>query len=300
MVMELPKELGTLLAEGLSYSKWEEDVAQIKRSVTEGRSVDDSTLANMRRRQRYHEGDRTFNPEIIQLDAVISGGLDYDGWQKDVADAEDNCVNYLGLFDRSFARIVRRQAVFDSGLAGPVAPEVITLGFLLVDELLAEGISYPKWEEDVVSLKRQIVDHDSDPADELAKMRRRQRYHEGDRTFNPEIIQLDAVISGGLDYDGWQKDLADAEDNCVNYVGLFDRSLDRILSRQSVHTRMEENGTLVMHIKLIARKWAAGDDVNRIIRAFLDDKRSPRKQQLKVKPSAGAAEPEEGMHKLKI
>lgn len=163
--------------------------------------------------------------------------------------------------------------------------------------LLAEGLSYSKWEEDVAVIKRSVTEGKS-VDDTLAKMRRKQRHHEGDRTFNPQIIQLDAVLSGGLDYDGWQKDAAEAERRCVEYVVLFDTSLAKIVSRQGVHTRMEENGTLVVHIKLIARKWAAGDDVYRTIRAFLDDKRSPRKQRRQLKPSTGAAE--EGMRKLKI
>ena len=92
--MELPKELTELLHEGLSYPGWEEDVARIKCEIVDGviESIVLDDLAGMRREQRYHEGDRSFNEHIIRRDEVVSGGLSYGGRGGDVAEAEICCV----------------------------------------------------------------------------------------------------------------------------------------------------------------------------------------------------------------
>ena len=43
-------------------------------------------LDGMRRKQKMHTGDRS-NEQLRALDALISSGLTYDGWQADVREA---------------------------------------------------------------------------------------------------------------------------------------------------------------------------------------------------------------------
>ena len=80
------RTLDSLKASGLAYECWHADVREAEALHMRGSFQFDDFLDQMRRKQKMHTGDRS-NEQLRALDALISSGLTYDGWQADVHEA---------------------------------------------------------------------------------------------------------------------------------------------------------------------------------------------------------------------
>ena len=227
----LPKKLSDLLGEGLTYEGWEKEVNSLKVGILEGRSVE-RELDAMRRKQRFHLGDRSF-PELVSLDALRANGLNYSGWEKDFKKAEDCAIRHPILVKGALEKMQRRQGLHDGSIEFPAGLEII-ISFAEEEEL-----AYESWEQDVARAKRNAIDG-RDVQQDVEAMRRMQRLHLGDRSFIPELESLDALRASGLNYSGWEKDFKKAEDLAARRPILVEGALEKMQRRQGLH-----DGTIV-------------------------------------------------------
>jgi hypothetical protein len=78
--------LDALISSGLTYHNWQADVREAEALHMRGSFQFDDFLDQIRKRQKMHTGDRS-HEQLCALDALISSGLTYDGWQADVHEA---------------------------------------------------------------------------------------------------------------------------------------------------------------------------------------------------------------------
>ena len=78
--------LDALISSGLTYHNWQADVREVERKHVTNPDCFDEFLVQIRKRQKMHTGDRS-HEQLCVLDALISSGLTYDGWQADVHEA---------------------------------------------------------------------------------------------------------------------------------------------------------------------------------------------------------------------
>jgi len=186
----------------LSYGGWQQDAAEVEDGLVRcGPSVALSLLAKMRRKQRLHGGDRS-DVELQVLDEVKQG-LAYDGWEKDVGRVERDWVGGWNTNIHAVREKMRRKQRLHEGDRSDVVLQVL--------DGVKQGLAYESWEQDVRTVERDWAEgEDAEEIQEmLAKMRRKQRLHEGDRS--DVVLQVLDDATQRLTYAGWEVDVARVE-----------------------------------------------------------------------------------------
>ena len=90
------------------------------------------------------------------------------------------------------------------------------------------------WRADVTTIEKNHASNDPERVDgDLESMRRKQTIHTGDRS-HPQLRALD-VLAAGLTYEGWHADVTEAETVHARWPSLFDRELEAVRRRQTMH-----------------------------------------------------------------
>ena len=139
--------------------------------------------------------------EIYELAPLMT----YDGWERDVRSMEREWLRGSEVdIQREVAKMRRWQCLHDGDR---------TDAALQVLDAVKQGLTYEGWEKDVEAVEWTWARTEGVSSeyiqDVVAKMRRWQCLHDGDRT-DAALQVLDAVKQG-LTYKGWEKDVRDVE-----------------------------------------------------------------------------------------
>ena len=134
----------------------------------------------MRRRQRLHDGDRSY--ALLQVLDEATQGLTYDGWEHDVKVVEDLWAQgwTTESIERSVERMRRRQCLHEGDRSDAV---------LQVLDGATQGLTYPGWEHDLKCEQSRWVGGFVTAASiklRVARMRRRQRLHDSRKLTDEE------------------------------------------------------------------------------------------------------------------
>eukprot|EP00961_Rhodomonas_salina_P063623 855141-Rhodomonas_salina.1 len=88
------------------------------------------------------------HPQLRALDALVSSGLTYPGWEADVKKAEEYHVKRSG-FDGFLTGMKNHQAMHAGDRSHPQ--------LRALDALTASGLTYPGWEADVKKAEGYLV-----------------------------------------------------------------------------------------------------------------------------------------------
>ena len=192
--------LDALISSGLTYNNWQADVHAAERTHVTMPDSFNEFLVQIRKRQKMHTGVRS-HEQLRALDALISSGLTYDGWQDDVGEAEHKHVKWPVLFEGFLTGMCNKQKMH--------AGDRSDVQLRALDALKATGLSYDGWQADVHEAEEKHRKMPGSFDEVLVQIRKRQRMHTGDRSHE-QLRVLDALISSGLTYDGWQADVHEA------------------------------------------------------------------------------------------
>ena len=139
--------------------------------------------------------------EIYELAPLIT----YDGWERDVRSLERKWLRGSEVdIQREVAKMRRWQCLHDGDR---------TDAALQMLDAVKQGLTYKGWEKDVRAVEWTWARTGGVSSEYIhrvvAKMRRCQCLHDGDRT-DAALQVLDAVKQG-LTYPGWEKDVRDVE-----------------------------------------------------------------------------------------
>jgi hypothetical protein len=88
------RDLDALLASGLTYAGWQNDVKEVEECHVEYPMLVDRSLQKMRKKQEMRSSDRS-HATLRALDALVASDLTYASWQDDVKGVEEDHVNYV-------------------------------------------------------------------------------------------------------------------------------------------------------------------------------------------------------------
>ena len=203
----------------LSYVGWQQDAAEVEDGLVRcGPSVASRMLAKMRRKQRLHEGDRS--DVVLQVLDEVNQGLTYDGWETDVDRVEHDWVGGWGTNIHEVREKMRRKQRLHEGDRSDVVLEVL--------DDVKRGLAYESWEQDVRTVERDWIEGEDteDIREMLAKMRRKQRLHEDDRS--DVVLQVLDDVKQGLTYDGWEQDVDRVE---RDWISGWDTDLQEVAEK---------------------------------------------------------------------
>ena len=203
----------------LSYGGWQRDVAEVEDGLVRcGPSVALRMLAKMRRKQRLHEGDRS--DVVLQVLDEVNQGLTYDGWETDVDRVERDWIGGWGTNIHAVREKMRRKQRLHEGDRSDVVLEVL--------DDVKRGLAYESWEQDVRTVERDWIEGEDteDIREMLAKMQRKKRLHEGDRS--DVVLQMLDGVKQGLTYDGWEQDVDRVE---RDWTGGWDTDIQEVVEK---------------------------------------------------------------------
>jgi hypothetical protein len=220
--------LDTLVASGLTYDGWQEDVGDFERAHWKFSifHVLDKKLQAMWKKQKMHVGDRS-DASLRELDALVASGvLTYAGWQEDVEEVERAHWKLWGPSSDEKLQEMRRKQRMHSGDRSDASLREL-------DALVASGLTYTGWQDDV---KEAEVYHCKHPIsdDKLQEIMKKQKMHSGDRS-DASLRELDTLVASGLTYDGWQEDVGEVERTHWKWPRLVDYKLQAMRRKQKMH-----------------------------------------------------------------
>jgi hypothetical protein len=199
------------LKDELTYDGHEKDLREMERCHLRNEPSNhfDILLHLVNETEKMSKGDRS-HPNLLRLDELAKK-LTYDGWRKDLKNAEKEHLRYRGLyFDYAVNKISRKQKIHDGDRSDT---EVKFLDSL--------HLTYPGWKkhwEQVfdIYLRGYGIDH------ERFCLTERQRIHDGDRS-HPRLVALDSLR---LSYPGWEEDVKAYEKRHVSFNSIsgFERT----------------------------------------------------------------------------
>ena len=264
----------------LTYDGWRRDMTDAEETAVNWPTLLDVKLEEMKRKQQLAEFGRNSFPELRALDAIKTT-LTYDGWQYDVADAEANAIKWPNLFKTKLETINSKQLAHEGqrdrhnsttttlaqeslrrGLTDPgesaierptlfsepaemKRKQMVQHGQRYSQELQAldtikKTLKYDGWQRDVADAEEAFIKWPTLFNDKLEQMKRSQQLAECGRSSFLELRLLDAIKTT-LTYDGWQQDVADADETAVKWPTLFNCKLDQMRCKQhSAETRLRE------------------------------------------------------------
>jgi hypothetical protein len=218
--------LDTLVASGLTYAGWQEDVSDVERAHWRWPVLVDTKLQAITKKQKMHVGDRS-EESLCALDTLVASGvLTYAGWQDDVGEVERAHWKLWGpsLADEKLQEMKMKQRIHIGDRAS----------LLALDTLVASGIlTYAGWQDDVTQAE---VYHCKHPIsdDKLQEIMKKQKMHVGDRS-DTKLCALDTLVASGLTYAGWQDDARDVERVHCKLPVLVDDKLQAMWRKQKIH-----------------------------------------------------------------
>jgi uncharacterized protein YgfB (UPF0149 family) len=102
------RALDALLASGLTYAGWQNDVKEVEKHHVEYPILVEGSLQKIRKKQEMHSGDRS-HATLRALDALVASGLTYASWRDDVKEVEKNHVMYPTLVNEKLEEMSRQQ-----------------------------------------------------------------------------------------------------------------------------------------------------------------------------------------------
>jgi hypothetical protein len=102
------RALDALLASGLTYAGWQNDVKEVEKYHVEYPILVEGSLQKIRKKQEMHSGDRS-HATLRALDALVASGLTYASWRDDVKEVEKNHVMYPTLVNEKLEEMSRQQ-----------------------------------------------------------------------------------------------------------------------------------------------------------------------------------------------
>ena len=107
-------------------------------------------------------------------------------------------------------------------------------------DALKPTLSYQGWQRDVAEVESDYARYSvSIAARTLAKVRKKQQLHDGDRG-HPLLRELDA-LKPTLSYQGWQRDVAEVESDYARYsVSIAASTLAMVRKKQQLHERVHK------------------------------------------------------------
>ena len=187
----------------------------------------------MAREEWIARGDRS-HPNLVELDGL---NLAYEGWEDDVAKAEEYHVNLPMEFQDKLFEIREKQRMYN----GDRNHERL----LLLDSL---RLSYPGWQLDFAKAEDYHVSLPDLFEGKVVGMKEKQKMYDGDRS-HPNLITLDSLT---LTYGGHYEDVKEAEDMHTSKPFLFAEKLQEIKEKQRIfdgdrnHPRLKSLDSLIL------------------------------------------------------
>ena len=170
----------------------------------------------MQREQWMISGDRSHR-NLVNLDNL---NLCYEGWQEDVAKAENAHINNPMEFDCRLFEITEKQKMFYGDRSHP--------RLMILDAL---DLSYPNWQKDCKKAEEYHLCFPELFDGKIAGMKEKQKMHNGDRS-HPNLIALDALT---LTYPRYAEDVFEAEDIHTSKPFMYKEKLFEITEKQNMY-----------------------------------------------------------------
>jgi len=200
----------------LTYPGWQEDVRWAEDAHTSKPFMFREKIMEIREKQKMYEGDRSHS-HLVALDSLV---LSYDGWQRDFKKAEEYHVKFPELFEGKLSGMREKQRMYNGDRTHP--------NLIKLDSL---QLSYPGWSADVAKAEEAHTHMPMEFRGRLFEIQEKQRMYEGDRS-NPRLVVLDELT---LNYPGWERDVAKAEQFHVRFPELFEGKLAGIKEKQRIY-----------------------------------------------------------------
>lgn len=171
----------------------------------------------MTREEWITRGDRS-HPNLVELDGLI---LAYEGWEDDVAKAEEYHVNLPMEFQDKLFEIREKQCMYNGDRSHR--------RLILLDSLKSSLI-YPGWQQDFHKAEDYHVSLPDLFEGKVAGMKEKQNMFNGDRS-HPNLRQLDGLA---LTYAGHGDDVKEAEEMHTSKPFLFAEKLQEIKEKQRI------------------------------------------------------------------
>jgi hypothetical protein len=197
-----------------TYNKWQEDKSDAEQLFTEHPFWFDDKLQDMRLKQKIHDGDKVSTTFFDCFDKNWS----FPGWEDDLLAIN----NSPSLVETMIKEMNRKQNIYQGDRSDPQ---------LLALDALTPTLSYPGWSRDRDEAER---DHASYPSlfdETLARMKRKQQVHDGDRS-DANLQMLDSMI---ISYPGHESDKSEAENLFYYGSALFKDKLLGMKHKQEAH-----------------------------------------------------------------
>jgi hypothetical protein len=184
------RALDALVASGVfTYTGWQDDVKSAEMYHCEHPDLD-SELQAMRTKQEMHSGDRS-DANLRALDALLASGLTYAGWQNDVKEVEGYHVKFPILVDGSLQKMRKKQEMHSGDRSHA------TLRAL--DALVASGLTYASWRDDVKGVEEGHVMHASpifvnEKLEEMSRQQLHQRMSSKKRDLESKKIGATQIM----------------------------------------------------------------------------------------------------------
>lgn len=187
----------------------------------------------MTREEWIARGDRS-HPNLVELDGLR---LAYEGWEDDVALAEEYHVNLPMEFQDKIFEIREKQRMYNGNR---------THGRLVLLDSLR--LIYPGWQIDKDKAEHYHVCLPDLFEGKVEGMKEKQKMFDGDRS-HPNLITLDTL---SLSYHNYQEDVKEAEEMHTSKPFLFNEKLQEIKEKQRIsdgdrnHPRLKSLDDLIL------------------------------------------------------
>jgi hypothetical protein len=134
------------------------------------------------------------DPRLRRLDTLVDT-LTYPDREQDKKDAEALLTDPTG-FDKLLAKMTRKQKL-QTDRSDP-----------LLVELDAVGFTYDGWEWDKTCAEAHFVAHRVNLFHVVLARMKRKQMHKAGRLADPLLVELAAIVAGGLTFDDWPRHTA--------------------------------------------------------------------------------------------